>query len=327
MSNLNTFYRGRRLRKTSGIRDLVRETQLSSADLIQPYFVLEHKDQNISLPINSMPGQEQLGLKALQKKISEAVNIGIKAIILFGIPEHKDEKASQAYASDGIIQQAIRLIKESFPGLTVITDVCLCEYMSHGHCGIVQDGYVQNDPSLELLAETAISHAQAGADIVAPSDMMDGRIKRLRLALDQNGFSETPILSYAVKYASAFYGPFREAAQSAPSFGDRKTYQMDPANSQEALREAKADMVEGADMLMVKPALPYLDVLRSIRDNFNLPLVGYQVSGEYAMIKAASSQGWIEEKAAILESLLSIKRAGADLILTYFAEKALRLLG
>jgi len=271
-------------------------------------------------PITSMPGQFQLGLQRLVPHMAPAVEAGLGAVILFGIPQAKDEQASGAYAHNGIVQQAIRHIKDRWPQLVVIADTCLCEYTSHGHCGIVlPSGEVANDPTLELLARTAVSQAQAGADVIAPSDMMDGRIAAIRAALDDAGFPHTPIMSYAVKYASAFYGPFREAAESAPKFGDRKTYQMDPANSREALREAQADMVEGADILMVKPALPYLDVLRTLRETTDLPLAAYQVSGEYSQIKAAGKLGWIDETAVALESLTAIKRAGADMILTYFA--------
>ncbi|MCA1743931.1 MAG: porphobilinogen synthase, partial [Desulfovibrionales bacterium] len=261
----------------------------------------------------------QLSLKSLEKQISQAVNDGINSIILFGIPDKKDSKASHAYSSDGIIQKAVKTIKNNHPELVVITDVCLCEYMDHGHCGIIKDGQVLNDPSLELLGKTALSHAESGADIVAPSDMMDGRVGHIRNVLDQNGFSILPVMSYAVKYASAFYGPFRDAAQSAPSFGDRKTYQMDPANAREALREAQADINEGADVLMVKPALPYLDIIRELRANFSLPVAAYHVSGEYSLIKAGARLGYINEQKIVMESITSIKRAGAEIILTYFA--------
>jgi porphobilinogen synthase len=313
------FFRGRRLRRTAAIREMVRETRLCRHQLIQPYFVVE-ADPTAQNPIASMPGQFQLGLEHLVPHMAPAVDAGLGAVILFGIPHAKDGQASSAYAHNGIVQQAIRRIKDRWPQLVVIADTCLCEYTSHGHCGIVlPSGEVANDPTLELLARTAVSQAQAGADIIAPSDMMDGRVAAIRAALDQEGFQHTPIMSYAVKYASAFYGPFREAAESAPKFGDRKTYQMDPANAREALREAQADIVEGADILMVKPALPYLDVLRTLRETTDLPLAAYQVSGEYSQIRAAGKLGWIDETAVALESLTAIKRAGADMILTYFA--------
>ncbi len=315
------FYRGRRLRRTPVIRELFRETTLRAQDLIMPYFVVETDDPNFEKHIDAMPGQYQLGLEAFYKRVEKAAARGLRAIILFGIPKEKDERASQAYDADGIVQQAIRGIKKRLPDLVVVTDVCLCEYTSHGHCGLLVNGDVLNDPTLELLAKTALSHARAGADIVAPSDMMDGRVAAIRSTLNDNGFSHLPIMSYAVKYASCFYGPFREAAESAPASGDRKSYQMDPANVREAMREAEADVLEGADILMVKPALPYLDIVRRVRDRFDLPLCAYQVSGEYSMIKAAGQNGWIDEQAVILESLTSIKRAGAELIITYFAEE------
>ncbi len=323
---MSDYFRGRRLRTTQGLRELVRETELRAKDLIQPYFVLEGSDAEAGIPIPSMPGQEQLGIRALIKRIGAARGSGLRSVILFGIPERKDERGSQAYARDGIIQKAVAELKAAFPELTVITDVCLCEYTSHGHCGLIRDGEVDNDSTLELLAETALSHARAGADMVAPSDMMDGRVSAIRQKLDTGGFSQLPILSYAVKYASSFYGPFRDAAQSAPSFGDRKTYQMDPANAREAIREAAADVREGADMLMVKPAMPYLDIIRTVKDRFDLPLAAYQVSGEFSMIKAAGEKGIIDETRVMMESLTAIKRAGADLILTYFAEDVLQLL-
>jgi porphobilinogen synthase len=319
-------FRGRRLRQTAALRRLVREHELRPQDLIQPYFVVEHENPAFKQEVPSMPGQYQLGPEALLQEAERAAGAGLQGVILFGVPRHKDEWGSQAYHRDGIIQQAVRGLKERLPELTVITDVCLCEYTSHGHCGIIDQGRVLNDPTLELLAETALSHAEAGADVVAPSDMMDGRVAAIRKRLDGSGFAQTPILSYAVKYASGFYGPFRDAAQSAPSFGDRNTYQMDPANRLEARREAEADIREGADMLMVKPALPYLDVLRDLRERYDLPLAAYQVSGEYAMIKAAASKGWLDEERVVLESLTSMKRAGADLILSYFSLDALRML-
>ncbi|MFN2343151.1 MAG: porphobilinogen synthase [Desulfonatronovibrio sp.] len=313
------FFRGRRLRQTATIRKMFQETEVNIQDLVQPYFVVDGVDDDFKKPIESMPGQFQLSLKSLEKQISQAVNDGINSIILFGIPDKKDSKASHAYSSDGIIQKAVKTIKNKYPELVVITDVCLCEYMDHGHCGIIKDGQVLNDPSLELLGKTALSHAESGADIVAPSDMMDGRVGHIRNILDQNGFSILPVMSYAVKYASAFYGPFRDAAQSAPSFGDRKTYQMDPANAREALREAQADINEGADVLMVKPALPYLDIIRELRANFSLPVAAYHVSGEYSLIKAGARLGYINEQKIVMESITSIKRAGAEIILTYFA--------
>ncbi|HCO12192.1 MAG TPA: porphobilinogen synthase [Desulfonauticus sp.] len=318
------FFRGRRLRRTTALREIIAETRLHPEDLVQPYFVVETEDSSFCQEISSMPGQYQLSLPKLKEKVGQAVEAGLKSLILFGIPAHKDEVASEAYNPDGIIQKSVKTLKEAYPELIIITDVCLCEYTSHGHCGIIKDKYVQNDSTLELLAKTALSHAQAGADIVAPSDMMDGRVKAIRKALDKKGFVETPIMSYAVKYASSFYGPFREAAESAPQFGDRKSYQMDPRNSLEALREAKADIKEGADILMVKPALPYLDILRLLKDNFAYPLAAYQVSGEYAQIKAAVQKGWLDEKSVVLESLIAIKRAGAELILSYFTEQVLK---
>lgn len=321
-----TFYRGRRLRRTPTLQSLVRETRLYRQDLIQPYFVVETDDPNYAKPIGSMPGQNQLGLSKLVERVGRAVDQGLAACILFGIPKTKDSSGSQAWADNGITQRAVAALKRSYPDLCVITDVCLCEYTTHGHCGLVSGQEVLNDPTLELLARIAVSHVQAGADMVAPSDMMDGRIAAIRTAMDAQGFTQTPIMSYAVKYASAFYGPFREAAQSPPQFGDRKAYQMDPANRREALREAKADLEEGADLLMVKPALPYLDILRDLRETTDVPLAAYQVSGEYAMIKAAAMQGWINEEQTVLETLTSIKRAGADLILTYFTEQTLACL-
>jgi len=318
------FHRGRRLRRTPAMRDLVRETVLTANDLIMPYFVAETGPEDMVKPIGSMPGQNQLGIKALVERVGKAMDKGLKSVILFGIPSEKDPVGSQAYAANGVVQRAIRELKKKYPALVVVTDVCLCEYTSHGHCGMLnEDGAVLNDPSLELLAKTALSHAEAGADIVAPSDMMDGRVAAIREMLDNKGYEMIPIMSYAVKYAGSFYGPFREAAESAPKSGDRKSYQMDPANWRDALREAAADVSEGADILMVKPAGPFLDILRLVRDNFDLPLAAYQVSGEYSMIKAAGQLGWIDEKAVMLESILGIKRAGADLILTYFAEDVL----
>ncbi|WP_027369036.1 porphobilinogen synthase [Desulfocurvibacter africanus] len=318
-----TFFRGRRLRRTPAIRDLVRENALSPNDLIQPWFVVETDDKNFEKPIGSMPGQSQYSLHKLVERAGWAVDKGLRSCILFGIPKVKDPQASQAWADEGIVQQAVRALKDKYPQLVVMTDVCLCEYTSHGHCGIVRGEEILNDPTLELLAKSALSHARAGADMVAPSDMMDGRVAAIRAMLDDNGFNDLPIMSYAVKYASAFYGPFREAAESTPQFGDRRTHQMDPANRREALREAVADLDEGADVLMVKPAMPYLDIIRDLRENFDTPIAAYQVSGEYAMIKAAAANGWIDERRVIMESLIGIKRAGADLILTYYAEDAL----
>lgn len=319
------FHRGRRLRSSAQIRDMVRDTApLLIEDLIMPYFVVETDDQSFRKEISAMPGQYQLSLGELEKQVEKAVDNGLKSIILFGIPAQKDEKASGAYAEDGIIQEAVRRLKHRWPDLYIITDVCLCEYMSHGHCGILTPGgMVLNDPTLPLLAKTAVSHAAAGADMVAPSDMMDGRVSAIRAALDEAGLVMTPIMSYAVKYASAFYGPFREAAESAPSCGDRKSYQMDPGNRREALIEALADVEEGADAIIVKPAGPYLDILRQVRDAVNLPLCAYQVSGEYSMIRAAGLNGWINEEAVMLESLVAMKRAGARMLITYFSETLL----
>ena len=314
----------RRLRQNSKFRELVRETQLSVKDLIYPIFVSEE----ISEPkeISSMPGIFQLPLKSLVKEVKHISNLGILAIILFGIPGKKDAEGLEAYSEGGIIQQAIRIIKKKVPELLVITDVCLCEYTSHGHCGVVKNGYVENDESLKLLANMALSHARCGADMVAPSDMMDGRVKEIRKTLDENGFSKLPIMAYSAKYASSFYGPFREAAQSTPKSGDRKSYQMDSANIREALREIELDVEEGADIIMVKPALSYLDVISKVRERFDLPIAAYNVSGEYAMIEAAAQRGWIDEERIALEVLTSIKRAGADIIITYFAPKVAKWL-
>lgn len=319
------LYRGRRLRATPALREMVRETTLEAADLIMPYFVEQTTDSSLRQPITSLPGQFRYSLDELEKAVRIDIQAGLRSCILFGIPSAKDASGTGAYDDDGIVQQAIRRLKNAFPSLYIITDVCLCEYTDHGHCGLVSPkGEILNDPTLELLARTALSHVKAGADMVAPSDMMDGRIAALRTTLDANGFATTPIMSYGVKYASAFYGPFREAAGSAPQFGDRKTYQMDPANRREAMREATADLEEGADILMVKPAGPYLDIIREVRDAFDLPVAAYQVSGEYAMIKAAGQKGWIDETAIIFESLLGIKRAGAELIITYYASEVLQ---
>lgn len=325
---MNTsFFRGRRLRSNAPLRDMVRETHLFASNLIMPYFVVESDDASFRRPISAMPGQFQLSLNELEKQVAVAVDNGLSSVLLFGIPQKKDPIGSGAYAENGIVQQAVQRLKKRWPHLLVITDVCLCEYTSHGHCGLLLDGdttgVVQNDPTLELLARTAVSHAAAGADFVAPSDMMDGRIQALRSALDKAGFSNLPIMSYAVKYASSFYGPFREAAESTPQFGDRKTYQMDPANAREALREAKADIAEGADMLIVKPAGPYQDIIRMLHDRLDVPLVAYQVSGEYSLIKAAGQLGWVNEEAVMLESLLGIARSGAEIIVTYFTETLL----
>ena len=321
MAPLDVF-RGRRLRRTPALRDLIRENEVRPQDLIMPYFVVEG-DANLKKPIGSMPGQFQLGGKSLEKAVAAAVKKGLKSVLLFGIPKKKDKRGSQAYADEGVVQEAVRRLKDRFPELVVVTDVCLCEYTSHGHCGLLQGEEILNDPTVELLAKAALSHARAGADMVAPSDMMDGRVAAIRDTLDENGFTDIPLMSYAVKYASAFYGPFRDAAESAPAFGDRKTHQMDPANRREALREAEADAAEGADILMVKPGLPYLDIVRDLRDSFDLPIAVYNVSGEYSMVKAAAAKGWIDEKRIVLETMTGFKRAGADLILTYHAEDVL----
>lgn len=304
---------------------MVRETTLSIDDLILPLFVTFGKGKKNA--IKSMPGHYQLSVDNLVKEIKEVKSLGIPAVILFGIPEHKDEIGKEAYNPRGIIQQAIKAIKDKTPDLIVITDVCLCEYTSHGHCGVIKAGDVDNDATLELLAKEALTHARAGADIVAPSDMMDGRVGAIRKTLDKNGFSYIPIMSYAAKYASAFYGPFREAAESTPQFGDRRSYQMDPGNSDEALREVRLDIEEGADIIMVKPGLPYLDIIRRVKDEFGYPVAAYNVSGEFSMVKAAAQLGWIDGERVMTECLLSIKRAGADLILTYFAKEAAKILG
>ena len=314
----------RRLRASEPLRNLVRETSLDPADFILPLFTCP--GEGVRRPINSMPGNAQLSVDNLVKECAEAHRLGIGGVILFGIPDSKDEIASGAYAEDGIVQRAVRALKREVPKLLVMTDVCNCEYTSHGHCGLVKDSEVQNDPTLEWLAKAAVSHARAGADIVAPSDMMDGRVAAIRKALDAAGFSNTPIISYAAKFASVFYGPFREAAESTPQFGDRRSYQMDPANAREAMREIELDIEEGADMIMVKPAMPYLDIIRQARDRFDLPLGAYQVSGEFSMITAAIQNGWFDRDRAILESLTAIRRAGADFMLTYFAKDAAHLL-
>lgn len=316
-----TFDRHRRLRRHPVLREMVRETFLRPSDFIYPIFVTE-EGQNIKEEISSMPNVYQYSLDRLNEELDEVTNLGIPSVIFFGIPKTKDAVGSGAYDNHGIVQEAIRQTKANYPDLIVIADTCMCEYTDHGHCGVIRDGDVDNDESLTLLAKTAVSQAEAGADIIAPSNMMDGFVTAIRAALDEAGFTHIPIMSYAVKYASAFYGPFRDAAESTPQFGNRKTYQMDPANRREALREAESDVKEGADFIIVKPALPYLDVLREVRDRVNLPTVAYNVSGEYAMVKAAAQNGWIDEKAVVLEALTSMKRAGADLIITYHAKDA-----
>jgi porphobilinogen synthase len=315
----------RRLRRTPIIRDMVRETVLTPNDLIYPLFVTH--GENVKNPIPSMPGCFQLSISNLLTEVREVKSLGIPAIILFGLPDHKDSAASSAYDPEGIVQMAVKAIKQEVPELVVITDVCLCEYMDHGHCGVVHDGEIVNDITLELLAKTAITHAEAGADMVAPSDMMDGRVAAIRNALDDEGHIDTIIMAYSSKFASGFYGPFREAADSAPAFGDRRSYQMDPANGEEAVREALLDIEEGADIVMVKPALPYLDIVKAIKTETKFPLAAYNVSGEYSMIKAAAERGWLDEERCVLEALTGIKRAGADLILTYHAKDVCRWLG
>lgn len=320
----NLLHRPRRLRTTENLRALVRETRLAPEDFILPLFACP--GQNVRREIGSMPGVHNLSVDQITREAEAAYQTGVRGVILFGLPEKKDETATGAYADDGIVQQAVRAIRKSTPEMIVIADTCLCEYTSHGHCGVVREGEVLNDESLELLARTALSQAEAGAAIVAPSAMMDGQVGAIREALDEAGFEHVAIMAYAVKYASAFYGPFREAADSAPAFGDRRAYQMDAANAREALREAELDYSEGADFLMVKPATPYLDILKTLRDRFDLPLAAYHVSGEYAMIKAAAEKGWIDEQRVMMETLTSIKRAGADLILTYYAREAVKAL-
>jgi porphobilinogen synthase len=317
-------HRPRRLRKSENLRALVQETRLAPEDFILPLFSCP--GENVRREVSSMPGVYNLSIDETAREATSAYELGVRGVILFGLPEAKDETASDAYADKGIVQQAIRAIKRAVPDMIVIADTCLCEYTSHGHCGIVRKGEVLNDESLELLARTALSQARAGADIVAPSAMMDGQVGAIREALDGGGFENIAIMSYAVKYASAFYGPFREAAASAPAFGDRRAYQMDAANAREALREAELDYSEGADILMVKPATAYLDILKQVHDRFDLPLAAYHVSGEYAMIKAAAQRGWIDERRVMLETLTSIKRAGADIIITYYAQEAVRAL-
>ena len=317
-------YRGRRLRKNDPFRRLVRETKLSVDDLVYPLFAVPGK--SVKKPINSMPGQFQMSVDYIAKEAREAYELGIPAILLFGIPSKKDEQGTGAFARDGIVQQAVKRVKNEAPDILVITDVCLCEYTSHGHCGILEKGQVQNDATLEVLAETALSHAKAGADMVAPSAMMDGQIAAIREALDENALDDIPIMAYSAKYASSFYGPFREAAESAPQFGDRKAYQMDPANSDEAIREISMDVSEGADIIMVKPALAYLDIICRAKQEFDLPLAAYNVSGEYSMIKAAAELGWLEEEKAMMESVTAIKRAGADILITYWAKDLAKVL-
>jgi len=317
-------YRPRRLRRNDNLRSMVRETALAPANLIYPLFVGPGKGR--VQPVPSMPGVAQLSVDRAVGECAEAHSLGIPAVILFGLPEQKDPVGSEAYADDGIVQQAIGEIKSKLPDLLVITDVCLCEYTDHGHCGVIKNGDVENDSTLELLVKESLSHARAGADIVAPSDMMDGRVGAIRKALDESGFTQTAIMAYAAKYASGFYGPFREAAESTPQFGDRRSYQMDPANSDEALREVELDIREGADIVMVKPAMAYLDVVYRVKQKFGYPVAAYNVSGEYSMIKAAGQNGWIDEERIMMEVLYAIRRAGADMILTYFAKDAARLL-
>jgi len=317
-------YRPRRLRQSKGLRRLVRETVLTIDDLILPFFVVDGKGVKNAIP--SMPGHFQLSIDNLIKRVKETAAAGIPAVMLFGIPDKKDPLATRAYAKDGIVQRAVQSLKSKVPEMVVITDVCLCQYTDHGHCGVVEGGIVDNDASLDLLARVALSHAKAGADMVAPSDMMDGRVAEIRQTLDEDGLSRVPIMSYAAKYCSAYYGPFREAAHSSPQFGDRRTYQMDPANAVEAIREVTMDVEEGADIVMVKPALPYLDIIYRIREETDLPVAAYNVSGEYSMIKAAEKMGWIDGSKVMMETLTGIKRAGADMIITYFAMDAAKLI-
>ncbi len=318
-------HRPRRLRRSETIRRMVRETTLSPADFIYPLFIVE--GDGVKTPIDSLPGNFHLSPDMAAREAKAAFESGVPAVILFGLPDFKDDKGSGAWAENGVVQKGVKAIKDAVPEMVVICDTCLCEYTDHGHCGPLCGQEVDNDATLPLLAQTAVSQARAGADMIAPSDMMDGRVAAIRKALDDNGFKDIPIMAYAAKYASAFYGPFREAAQSAPSFGDRKAYQMDPANAREALREVALDVEEGADLIMVKPALPYLDVIAAVKEAFPLPVAAYNVSGEFAMVKAAAEKGWVDGEKVMMESLLSIKRAGADLILTYFAVEAARLLG
>jgi porphobilinogen synthase len=319
------IHRPRRLRRTEVVRDIVSETRLSRRSLLYPMFVCP--GSNVKEEIPSMPGNYRWSVDSLVEECKAVAGLGIPGIMLFGIPEHKDEVGSGAYDAEGIVQRAVRALKKALPELMVICDLCLCEYTSHGHCGVVRNDEVDNDASLELLGRTAVSQALAGADMVAPSDMMDGRVQRIRSELDKAGLNQVPILAYSAKYASAFYGPFRDAAESAPQFGDRKAYQMDPANQREALREIALDIEEGADIIMVKPALPYLDVIALARRQFDVPLAAYQVSGEFALIAAAGERGWVDPERIMMESLIAIRRAGADLILTYFAKDVARLLG
>ena len=318
------IHRPRRLRRREPLRALVRETRLTREDFVLPFFVCP--GEGVRREVGSMPGVHNLSIDQMVNEAAEAFELGIQAILLFGLPATKDETATGAYLENGIVQQAIRAVRRTVPGMIVIADTCLCEYTSHGHCGVVREGEVLNDETLQLLARTAVSQAEAGADIIAPSAMMDGQVAAIREGLDDAGFEHIPIMSYAVKYASAFYGPFREAADSAPAFGDRRAYQMDAANAREAMREAELDYAEGADMLMVKPATVYLDILRAVRDRFDLPLAAYHVSGEYAMVKAAAERGWIDEERVMMETLTSIKRAGADIIITYYAREAVKAL-
>lgn len=318
-------YRPRRMRQNDAFRRMIRETVLTVDNLILPLFTIGGK--SIRNPIASMPGHFQLSIDNLVKTAREAHELGIPAVILFGVPDRKDPLATSAYADDGIVQRAARTLKNALPDLAVITDVCLCQYTDHGHCGCVEDGCIDNDASLDLIARTALSHAKAGADMVAPSDMMDGRVAEIREALDENNYSHVPIMAYSAKYCSAYYGPFRAAADSAPKFGDRRTYQMDPANALEAIREVTLDVEEGADIIMVKPALPYLDIIQRVRQEFDLPVAAYNVSGEFSMIKAAEQMGWLDGPRVMMETLTAIKRAGADMILTYFAVEAAKLLG
>jgi porphobilinogen synthase len=314
----------RRLRKNAALREMFRETHLHRSDLMYPVFVVE--GDGIKKEISSMPGQFQMSIDNVIRECEELQRLGLNSILLFGIPAEKDEVGSDAYDENGIIQKALRAIKKEFPEIVAITDVCLCEYTSHGHCGVIENGDVQNDATLDLLVKEALSHAQAGADVIAPSDMMDGRVGAIRSALDKNGFADIPIMAYSAKYSSAFYGPFREAAESAPQFGDRRSYQMDPPNSDEAIREIALDIQEGADIVMVKPALSYLDIIRRTKDEFNMPVAAYNVSGEYSMIKAAAANGWLDGERVMIEVLTSIKRAGADVIITYFAKEAATIL-
>jgi len=317
-------YRARRMRVNETMRRMVRETSLFPDDFVYPLFVTHGK--NVKKEIASMPGNFQQSVDNIVADAKETFSLGIPAVLLFGIPKVKDSRGSEAYADGGIVQQAVRAIKDAVPDLLVVTDVCLCEYTDHGHCGIVEDGEILNDPTVDLLCREALSHAKAGADIVAPSDMMDGRVGAIRETLDDAGYSGTPIMSYAVKYASAFYGPFREAAESTPAYGDRRSHQMDPANAREAIREAELDIDEGADIIMIKPALPYLDIIYRLRENTDLPIAAYNVSGEFSMIKAAEQLGWMDGQRAMMESLMGIKRAGADIIITYFAKEAAAVL-